>query len=408
VNNEKLLNYVDIILKQGISIEKGRKVCIKAPIESVELVRLLSEKAYEYGAADVHYDWRDDRLTFLRYKNCEKEIFEKSPKWLEDRLNSYGDEEWSLISIIGDDPELLKTISSEKIAANAKTMATISKDLRDKISKGSFEWTIAAYPTTVWAEKVYPNLKGEEAKSKLWEAIFKISRADRDNPLKSWERHLKVLNEKMNFLNEGEFKEFHYRGPGTDLKVGMPKAYKFIGGDLETYKGTRHLPNIPTEEVFSAPHKYRVEGKLSSTLPLNYGGNLIEDFTLYFEEGKVVNFEAKKGYETLENLLNTDEGAKRLGEIALVPEDSPIANSKTLFYTTLYDENASCHFAIGTAYKLCVEGAENMSEEELDKAGVNESLTHVDFMVGSKDLDIDGIKEDGTIVPIFRKGNWSF
>jgi len=285
--------------------------------------------------------------------------------------------------------------------------------VRSQVIKGYYEkvlsdknaWSIVVVPYEAWATKVFPGVFTEEAMDKLMEMILNMCRIDGE-AISNWDQHNKNLTEKVNILNENKFTAFHYKSEGTDLMVGMSPKQIWKAGASITKSGVEFSPNIPTEEVFSMPKKYGANGILSSTMPLNYGGNLINNFKLTFKDGKVVEFTAKKGYDVLKNLLETDEGAKYLGEIALVPIDSPISNTNTIFYNTLFDENASCHFAFGAAYRSCIEGGTEMSEEELDKNGVNDSLVHVDFMVGSEDLSIDGIDGSGNVTIVFRNGNW--
>ncbi|HYK72959.1 MAG TPA: aminopeptidase, partial [Pseudoneobacillus sp.] len=259
-----------------------------------------------------------------------------------------------------------------------------------------------------WAAKVFPNAPTEEQVSLLWEAIFKATRADLDNPVEAWINHDKSLYEKVNYLNEKSYKKLHYRAPGTDLTIELPETHLWVGAGSKNAQGHDFMANMPTEEVFTVPLKTGVNGTVSSTKPLSYGGNIIDHFSITFENGRIVSYKAEQGEDILKRLVDTDEGSHYLGEVALVPHQSPISQSNVLFYNTLFDENASNHLAIGSAYAFCIEGGKQMTPEQLEEKGLNESLTHVDFMIGSSDMDIDGIKADGTVEPVFRGGNWAF
>ncbi len=282
------------------------------------------------------------------------------------------------------------------------------KEFRQYTMNDRIPWSIISIPTGDWAQKIFPDKEKEDAIESLWESIFQIVRVDQEDPVKAWEKHNKQLKVAREILNKKAYKSLQFKSKGTDITFDLPDGHIWKGGAAETTAGFAFNPNMPTEEVFTVPHKYGVNGKVTATKPLIYGGNMIDDFSLTFKDGKVVDFQAEKGYETLKHLLDTDEGAKRLGELALVPHASPISQSGLIFYNTLFDENASCHIALGKAYPTNLEGGSDMDEETLDKHGVNDSLTHVDFMIGSEDLDIDGVKEDGTTEAVFRKGAWAF
>lgn len=402
---KRLKEYAELAIKIGVNVQKDQIVSISAPIHSIEFVRELSKVAYERGAREVVYNWSDDQLTLMKFQKATDKAFEKFPKWEADRLNYLADEGACFLNVISPDPELLKDVDVKRVANWSKVRSEAVKEYYEKVLSDKNSWSIVALPCEAWATKVFPEVSNEEAMDKLMEMILDICRID-GKAISNWEQHNKNLTEKVKILNEKKFTAFHYKSEGTDLMVGMSKKQVWKAGEAVTTDGIVFNPNLPTEEVFSLPDKNKVDGILASKLPLNYNGNIIDNFTLTFEKGKVVKFTAEKGYEVLEGLLNTDDGARYLGEIALVPVDSPISNTNTLFYNTLFDENASCHFAFGAAYKNCIEGSEKMTKEELEAEGVNDSLVHVDFMVGSKDLSIDGIEENGDRTPIFRNGNW--
>lgn len=406
--NEKLDKYARLCVEVGINIQKNQPLVINAPVEGAEFVRLVAKHAYELGAKQVHVNWNDEVLTRLRYENAPMEVFENFPKWYADGLEEFAEDGAGFLSIYSQDPELLKGIDPKKIAAYNKSSSMALKEFRKYTMNDINAWCVVSIPTKGWAKKVFPELSDEEAMEKLWDAIFKATRMDLDDPVKAWQKHLDNLAKKVEYLNEMKFKKLYYKSSnGTDLEVELPEGHIWAGGGGKNSKGVYFVANMPTEEVFTMPLKTGVNGVVYSTKPLHYGGNLINDFKLTFKDGRVVDFEAKEGYEVLKDLLGLDEGAKYLGEVALVPYDSPISKSNIIFLNTLFDENASCHFALGKAYPTNIEGGENMTDEELEKAGVNDSLTHVDFMVGSEDLSIVGETHDGKRVQIFENGNWA-
>jgi len=400
--------YANLIVKVGINIQKGQPLVINAPVEGAEFVRLLAKHAYNLGAKEVHVNWNDGELTRMKYDYAPMEVFENFPKWYADGLEDYAKKGAGFISISAQDPYLLKGVDPKKIAANNKSSSIALKEYYKYTMNDLNAWCVMSIPTKAWAKRVFPDVSEDEAVEKLWDAIFKATRMYEEDPVKAWEEHLGNIEKRVNFLNEKSFKKLYYKSSnGTDLTVELPEGHIWGGGGGKNVKGVFFVANMPTEEVFTLPHKYGVNGVVYNTKPLNYGGNLIDKFSLTFKDGKVVDFEAEEGYDVLKDLLNMDEGAKRLGEVALVPYDSPISQSNIIFYNTLFDENASCHFALGKAYPTNLKGGSEMNEEELDKAGVNDSLTHVDFMVGDKDLSIVGETRDGERIQIFENGNWA-
>ena len=407
--NKMLDEYARLCVEVGINIQKGQPLFISSPVEGAEFVRLVAKHAYELGAKEVHVNWNDEALIKMKYENAPMEVFETFPKWLADGMEEYAEDGAGFLSISARDPQLLKGIDPKKIAASNKSSSIAMKGFMKYTMNDLNAWCVVSIPTQGWANRVFPDVSDEEAMEKLWEAIFMATRMDLEDPIKAWEEHLKNLEEKVNFLNEKAFNKLYYKSSnGTNLEVELPEGHIWAGGGSRNSKDVFFVANMPTEEVFTMPLKTGVNGVVHSTKPLNYGGNLIDNFKLTFENGKVVDFEAEEGYEVLKDLLSLDEGAKHLGEVALVPYDSPISNSNIIFLNTLFDENASCHFAFGKAYPTNIKGGENMTDEELEKAGVNDSLTHVDFMVGSKDLSIIGETKDGEKVEIFENGNWAF
>ena len=403
---KNLERYADLIVQVGLNLQKDQELMISAPITAYEFVRLVTEKAYEAGALNVLTDFYDDELKKIRLEKSSEEGLKAFPNWKARGYIEMAENNVALLNLAAPNPSLLRDSDPTRVALLNKTSAEAMKDFSAYIGGGKISWLIAAIPTTEWAQTVFPELPQEEAFIKLWENIFYTTRTDQDDTVELWESHIHNLNQKANRLNEGNYKKLHYKGPGTDLTIEFHPKTKWISAQFTNDKNIPFVPNLPTEEVFSIPVKYGVNGIVSSTKPLNYSGTLIKNFSLTFKEGKVVEFSAEEGYETLKNLLETDEGASYLGEVALVPHDSPISNTKIIFNNTLFDENASCHIALGRALSVCVEDGKSMTPEQLQEIGFNESMVHVDFMIGSAELDIDGEKADGTIEPIFRSGDW--
>jgi aminopeptidase len=406
--NENLEKYADLAVRIGINVQKGQTLVINAPITAAEFVRAAAKKAYEAGAKNVHVEWADEQLAKIKYLNAPDEAFTEYPMWRAQGLEELAKAGAGFLSISGSNPDLFKGVDPERISTANKTASKALEGYRNYVMADKASWCVISVPTKEWAAKVFPRLSSEESVDKLWENIFKATRVDREDPVAAWKEHTDNLNKKLDYLNGKRFKKLHYKSSLTDLSVELPEKHIWAGGGSTVENGTYFVANMPTEEVFTMPRRNGVNGTVKSTKPLNYSGNLIDNFTLKFENGKVVDFSAEQGYETLKKLIETDEGSHFLGEAALVPHDSPISNTNIIFFNTLFDENASCHFALGKAYPTNLEGGAEMSNEELEKNGANMSLTHVDFMVGSPDLSIDGETTDGKLEPIFRNGNWAF
>ena len=403
---KNLERYADLIVQVGLNLQKDQELLISAPITSYEFVRLVTEKAYEAGAVNVLTDFYDEELKKIRLEKSSEKGLKAFPDWKAKGYIEMAENNVALLNLAAPNPSLLRDTDPTRVALLNRTSAEAMKDFSAYIGGGKISWLIAAIPTTEWAQTVFPELPKEEAFNKLWENIFYTTRTDQENTVKLWEAHIHNLNKKANRLNEGKYNKLHYKGPGTDLTIEFHPQTKWISAQFTNDKGIPFVPNLPTEEVFTIPVRYGVNGVVSSTKPLNYSGTLIKNFSLTFKEGKVVEYSAEEGYETLKNLLETDEGASYLGEVALVPHDSPISNTNIIFNNTLFDENASCHLALGRALSVCVEDGKSMTAEQLKEIGYNESMIHVDFMIGSAQLNIDGEKADGTIEPIFRAGDW--
>lgn len=404
----KLNKYAELCVKVGINLQKGQPLVIGAPIEAAEFVRLVAKHAYELGAKEVHVNWNDDILTKLKYENAPMEVFENFPIWYADGMEQYAKDGAGFISIHAQDPELLSEVDPKKIAAANISSSKALKEFRNYTMNDINSWCVISVPTKNWAKRVFPDVSEVQAVEKLWDAIFNATRMNLEDPTAAWKDHVNNLIKKGDVLNKMEFKYLHYTSSnGTDLKVELPKDHIWVSGGSTNSKGVYFVANMPTEEVFTLPLKTGVNGLVYSTKPLNYGGKLIDKFKLEFKEGKVVDYDAEVGKDTLADLLDIDEGAKYLGEVALVPYTSPISNSNIVFMNTLFDENASCHFAFGKAYPTNIKGGEHMTEEELEQAGVNDSLTHVDFMIGSKDMNIIGETYSGEKIPVFKNGEWA-
>lgn len=406
INQETLEKYATLALKTGVNLQKDQMLVINAPIEGADFTRLVAKQAYEMGAKHVHINWSDDALTLLRFTHAPDEVLANVPQWTKDQYDWFAENDSAVLSIYSSNPDLLQDVDPARVALAQKASAEAMKKFRTYTMNDRITWSIISIPTGDWSQKVFPGKSKEEAMEKLWDAIVRIVRVDKEDPIAAWEEHNATLRKARAVLNKRNYSSLRLTAPGTDLEIGLPKGHIWHGGDATSEKGIVFNPNMPTEEVFSAPDKYNVNGTVASTMPLNYGGGVIDDFTLTFKDGKVVDFSAKQGEGILEHLLETDEGARRLGEIALVPDESPISQSGLVFYNTLYDENASVHIALGKAYPTNVKDGENMDEEQLDKAGINDSLTHVDFMIGSDQMDIDGVFADGETEAVFRNGTW--
>ena len=399
----------DLVVKKGVNVQKGQPVLLRCPVERADFARLVAKKAYERGAVEVVMQWSDDPLTLMKFENAPVEHFEEVPDWMVQRTKYYMEKGACVISVAATDPELLKDVDPKKIATWSKAFSAANKENMKYTMNDLNSWCVVSVPTVGWAKRVFPDVSEDEAMEKLWNAIFYTTRTDQDDPVSAWDEHIGIMDSHAAVLNEKQYKKLHYKNSlGTDLEVELPENHIWISGGSENAKGDVFIANMPTEEVFTLPKRTGVNGKLYSTKPLNMSGNLVDEMVFTFENGKVVDYDAKVGKQHLTDLFDVDENARYLGEVALVPYDSPISNSGLLFYNTLFDENASCHFAFGKAYPTCIKGGVDLSDEELLEVGVNDSLIHEDFMVGSKDLEITGELPNGEIEYIFKDGNWAF
>lgn len=403
----RLRLYAELLVRNGVAVQPGQEVVINAPVEAAEFCRMCVEAAYQKGAGHVTVIWSDDECARLEYDNCPLESFETMPSWKVEQLNSLARNGACFLWLEGIDPDAMANIDPAKTAARARASHTLCTEYRHGIDFGENAWSIGGVPVAKWAQKVFPNDSSYEALYKLWLAILDTVRVVDEDPESAWETHNAALVKSKRMLNEGHFTALHYTSEnGTDLTVGLPDGHLWEGGAAQTKGGVVFFPNMPTEEVFTSPDRSRADGIVYSVLPLVHNGAVVRNFWLRFESGRVEDFGAEQGEGVLAAILNTDEGARHLGECALISKNTPIRQSGLLFYNTLYDENASCHLALGMGFPDCYQNGVNMTSEELFDAGVNKSAQHVDFMIGADDLNISGITESGEEVPIFVHGQW--
>ncbi|MCH4239448.1 MAG: aminopeptidase [Oscillospiraceae bacterium] len=406
---ESLKKYAHLIVHKGCNLKKGQELYISARLEAASLVRLVTEEAYKAGAKTVTLDWSDEKTSRLRYDYEPLEEFEHFPKWKSEMYNGVAERGGAILSILSDDPLNFAGVDPKKVTTSRKASKSACKSFYDGMDFGHNVWCIVGAASPVWAKRVFPNLPGPAALSRLWEAIFHSVRVDTPDPEKAWDEHRRSFEKRCAFLNEKQFDKLVYHNSiGTDITLGMPKNHVWQGGGSQTVDGVYYFPNMPTEEIFCTPDRTRTNGTVHSALPLSYQGVMIDDFSITFQDGKAVSCSAATGEDALQAIIDTDDGSKMLGECALIPNQSPISDMGILFYNTLYDENAACHFALGMGFPECVKGGLDKTKEDLMKLGINDSSTHVDFMLGTKDLSITGITADGEEVPIFRNGNWDF
>ncbi len=405
-----LAKYAQLVVKIGVNLQKEQILVINSPIECAEFAHVMADEAFKAGAHDVVVSWGDELLAHIRYAGGKRELFTEFPEWRRKFYTDYAEQGAAFVSIAARDPEIFKDIDPEKLQLSQQAAGAALLEYRERLMNNRNTWCVVSVPTASWAQKVFPGLSVADAEAELWQAIFKTVRISRDNnPVAEWQKHIATLQKAADFMNENNFVSLHYTNSlGTDLTVELPAGHIWAGGAEKAATGVMFAANMPTEEVYTLPKRDGVNGVVVASKPLNFNGNLIEGFRLEFKAGKAVNYSAQKGEDILRGLLATDEGSAYLGEVALVPYNSPISESGILFYNTLFDENASCHLALGKAYPTCIENGEQMDSITLMQHGVNDSLLHEDFMIGTSDLNIIGLKRDGTKVQVFKDGNFAF
>lgn len=407
-HDEKLKEYAALLIRVGLNVQKGQTLVISSPVECAAFARMCAEEAYDIGCREVVMNWHDDVLGRMKFRRAADEVFDTVPLWRRHFFNDYALEGAAYLAISATDPENLKGVDSGRIVRTQQASGIALREFDRLQMCGGFPWCIASIPIPAWAMRVFPGTSVDEAMEKLWDAIFSAVRISGDGQaVAKWEDHIATLairKEKLNALN---LKSLHYTNSlGTDLVVELPEGHVWEAGDDVTLSGQTYIANMPTEELFTSPLKTGVNGVVYSALPLVNDGNIIDKFHFVVKDGKIVETHAEVGEESLKAAISVDEGASYFGEVALVPYDSPISNQKILFYNTLFDENAACHIAFGEAYP-CLKGGHQMSKDELKKRGLNDSITHVDFMVGTRDLSIIGTTHDGKTIPVFVDGNFA-
>jgi aminopeptidase len=403
---QKLDQLARVAIEVGLGLARGQELVMTAPLDAVPLARRITEHAYRVGASLVTTLYSDDEALLLRFRYAPDEAFDKAAGWLYDGMGAAYRSGAARLAITGASPLLLSGQDPDKVGRANQAVSKAYRPALELITRHEINWTIVAAATPAWAATMFPDDLPQTALAKLWDAIFRTTRVDGDDPVANWKAHDAGLQRRAAFMNEKRYAALQYRGPGTDFRLGLSDGHLWMGGGTHAGNGLYCIPNMPTEEIFTTPHKDRADGTVRATKPLSYQGTMIEGIEVRFEAGRIVQANATRGLEVLQKLISTDDGARRLGEVALVPHASPIASSGMLFYNTLFDENAASHIALGQAYTSCLKDGDKLTPEELAARGANDSLIHVDWMIGSSDLDIDGITASGTAEPVMRNGNW--
>src|SRR6201995_2782996 len=403
----KLDRLAEVAVKVGLRLQAGQDVLLTAPTAALPLVRKIAEHAYKAGAGLVTPIFSDEEITLSRYRFAHEQSFDRAASWLYEGMSKAFSANTARLAIVGDDPMLLSGQDPAKVARASKANSIAYKPALEKIVTFDINWNIVAYPSPSWARQMFPDDEEDVAVGKLADAIFAASRVDQDDAVAAWKKHNAALRQRTEWLNGQRFSALHYAGPGTDLTIGLADGHEWEGGASTANNGITCNANIPTEEVFTTPHARRVEGHVVSSKPLSYQGSLIDNIAVRFEGGRIVDAKASRGEEVLNKVLDTDEGARRLGEVALVPHSSSILQSGLLFFNTLFDENAASHIALGQGYSKCFIDGTRLTPQQIAAQGGNQSLIHIDWMIGTKDTDIDGFHADGRRVPVFRKGEWA-
>ncbi len=405
-HEEKLNKLAEVAVKVGLGLQAGQELVMTASLDALPLARRITEQAYRAGASLVTTLYSDDEATLMRYHYAPDESFDMAASWLYDGMGAAFKSGAARLAIAGGNPALLSNEDGGKVGRANRAVSQAYRPALELITRHAINWTIVASATPAWAASVFPEDAPDVAMAKLWEAIFETTRINGDDPVGAWKSHDAGLHKRAARLNEKRYSALQYRGPGTDFRLGLADDHIWQGGGTTAGNGLYCIPNMPTEEVFSMPHKDRADGTVTATKPLSHQGTMIEGIQVRFEKGRIVEARASRGQEVLQKLIDTDEGARRLGEVALVPHSSPIAASGMLFLNTLFDENAASHIALGQAYTSCVRDGEKLTPEELAAKGANDSLIHVDWMIGSGELDIDGITATDVAEPLMRQGEW--
>ncbi len=403
---QKLDRLAEVSVHVGLGLAPGQQLVMTATLDAVSLARRITEHAYKAGASLVTTLFGDEESTLLRYRYAPDGSFDVAASWLYEGMAQAFRKGSARLAIAGNNPSLLSGEDPEKVSRVNRAVSKAYRPAMELITRHDINWTIVACATPAWAATVFPDLPPDQAMARLWDAIFAASRADQPDPVAAWKEHDANLHARADRLNEKRYAALHFRGPGTDLKVGLADDHLWLGGGTMAGNGRYCIPNLPTEEVFTTPHKDRVEGRVASTKPLSHQGTMIEEISVRFEAGRIVEARAARGEQVLQRMIETDEGAQRLGEVSLVPHSSPIASSGLLFKNTLFDENAACHIALGQAYSTCVKDGDHLTPEQLASRGANDSLIHVDWMIGSNRIDVDGITAAGDSEPLMRAGEW--
>lgn len=407
LNQKQMEQFAELTVRVGANMQKGQIVVVRCDVACQEFAHLIVAKAYEFGAKKVIMQWSDEIVARMGMLNQSLESLCEVPQWAIDQSQYFIDNDVCLISIKAGDPNIYKGCDPVKLKESALASGKAMINFRKATMSNLLRWTLVSIPTPAWAKQVFPELPVDEAVDKMWDAIGHIMRLDQEDPTEAWFKHIDVLTRRAAFLTSHNFETIHmYNAHGTDLHVGLAIDHLWIAAREEGQDGIPFTANMPTEEIFTAPHNKKINGTVVSALPLVNNGNIIDNFSITFKDGRVVDYSAEVGYDALKGLLTADEGVLSLGEIALIGKNSPIAESGILFFNTLFDENASCHLAFGQSYPTTVKNGNSLTDEQLAERGMNSSIKHVDFMVGTKDINIDGIGFDGTVVPLFRDGEW--
>ena len=412
-HQELLGKYAEAIVKVGLNLRKGQRLIIHnsivrgVPPAGRTLAHAVTKAAYQAGARYVEVIWGDEEMNRIRLQYAPEDSLSEYPKFQISAIMDMVSNGDAMLTISANDPDVYNGLDGTRVAAMQKAHLENWKDISANVSRNAMNWCVVAASSPAWAKKMFPDLDPQAGEEKLWQAIFETTRAVLPDPVGAWQEHIKFLRKRADYLQAKKYTALHYLSPNTNLTLGLPQGHKWISAQSMAENGVIFTANMPTEEVFTLPDRHRADGTVAATFPLSYGGSLIEDFSVTFENGRIVKVHAKRNEALLQKLVDTDEGSTRLGEVALVPASSPIAKRGHLFYNTLFDENASCHIAIGRAYRFTLIGGEELTDEEFIAAGGNVSLNHVDFMIGSVEMDIDGIKEDGTREPVMRRGEWA-